>query len=92
MHSIKSVLTEAAGILASSSASAALDAEILLSLTLNKERSHLRAWPDKPLEPDQINVFWTLIQQRQQGTPIAYLTGNPEVCSRDFHDTTNSSS
>jgi release factor glutamine methyltransferase len=87
MHSIKSVLAEAADSLVSSSDSAILDAEILLSLVLNKERSHLRAWPDKQLEPDQINAFWSLIQKRQQGTPIAYITGNREFWSRDFHVT-----
>ncbi|MFA6164859.1 MAG: peptide chain release factor N(5)-glutamine methyltransferase [Methylobacter sp.] len=87
MHSIKSILAAAADTLASGSDSAILDAEILLSLVLNKERSHLRAWPDKQLEPDQINAFWSLIQKRQQGTPIAYITGNREFWSRDFHVT-----
>ena len=29
--------------------------------------------------------FWSLIKQRQQGTPIAYITGNKEFWSRDFH-------
>ena len=87
MHSIKSVLAAAADTLLSSSDSAILDAEILLSLVLNKERSHLRAWPDKQLEADHINAFWTLIQKRRQGTPIAYITGNREFWSRDFHVT-----
>ncbi|MFA6053529.1 MAG: peptide chain release factor N(5)-glutamine methyltransferase [Methylobacter sp.] len=87
MHSIKSVLAAAANALASSSDSAALDAEILLGLTLDKERSHLRAWPDKQLESDQINAFLSLVQRRQQGTPIAYITGSREFWSRDFHVT-----
>lgn len=87
MHSIKSVLAAAADALASGSDSAALDAEILLGLTLAKERSHLRAWPDKQLEPSQISAFWSLVQRRQQGTPIAYITGSREFWSRDFHVT-----
>ncbi len=87
MHSIKSVLAAAANALASSSDSALLDAEILLGLTLDKERSHLRAWPDKQLEPGQISAFLSLVQRRQQGTPIAYITGSREFWSRDFHVT-----
>ena len=87
MQRIKSVLTEAAGILAASSDSAILDAEVLLCLVLEKERSYLRAWPDKPLQPEQINRFSTLIKRRQEGTPVAYITGNREFWSRDFHVT-----
>lgn len=84
MHSIKSVLEEAAVLLTSVSDSALLDAEVLLCLTLNQSRSHLRAWPDKPLQPEHLAAFRTLLAQRQQGTPIAYITGNREFWSRDF--------
>ncbi|MDD1642233.1 MAG: peptide chain release factor N(5)-glutamine methyltransferase [Methylococcaceae bacterium] len=87
MQSIKYALNEAAHILAASSDTAALDAEILLCLTLDKERSHLRAWPDKNLQPEHTARFWTLIQERQKGTPIAYITGRREFWSRDFHVT-----
>lgn len=84
MHSIKSVLTEAAGTLVSASDSALLDAEVLLCQVLNKPRSHLRAWPDKPLQPEQLTAFRMLIEQRQKGMPIAYITGVREFWSRDF--------
>ncbi|MGZ8164022.1 MAG: HemK/PrmC family methyltransferase, partial [Methylobacter sp.] len=87
MQSIKSVLAKAAGLLASSSDSAGLDAEILLCRVLDKERSYLRAWPDRQLEPEHINRFWTLMQERQKGMPIAYITGNREFWSRDFYVT-----
>jgi release factor glutamine methyltransferase len=87
MHSIKSVLTEAAGTLASVSDSALLDAEVLLCQALNQPRSHLRAWPDKPLQPEHLAAFRALLEQRQQGTPIAYITGNREFWSRDFQVT-----
>ncbi|MDO9139560.1 MAG: peptide chain release factor N(5)-glutamine methyltransferase, partial [Methylobacter sp.] len=82
--SIKSVLDEAAATLASVSDSAMLDAEILLCQALDKSRSHLRAWPDKLLQPGQLAVFRTLLEQRQQGRPIAYITGQREFWSRDF--------
>lgn len=84
MHSIKSVLRDAADSLALISDSALLDAEILLCQALNQSRSHLRAWPDKQLQPEQIKAFKALLAQRRQGTPIAYITGNREFWSRDF--------
>ncbi len=87
MQRIKSVLEEAASTLASCSDSALLDAEVLLCLILDKQRSYLRAWPDKPLQPEQINRFSTLIKKRQKGIPIAYITGSREFWSRDFHVT-----
>lgn len=87
MHSIKSVLREAAGTLALVSDSALLDAEVLLCLALNKPRSHLRAWPDRQLPPEQLGIFTALLEQRRQGTPIAYITGNREFWSRDFQVT-----
>lgn len=89
MHSIKSALIEATRTLESSSDSAALDAEILLCLTIDKERSYLRAWPDRQLQPEQTARFWTLLKERQKGTPIAYITGNREFWSRDFHVTSD---
>jgi release factor glutamine methyltransferase len=87
MQSIKSVLAQAIGMLAASSDSAVLDAEILLSQVLDKERSHLRAWPDRQLEPEHTRRFWTLIQERQKGTPVAYITGHRDFWSRDFYVT-----
>lgn len=87
MHSIQSVLRDAAGTLALISDSAVLDAEVLLCLALNKPRSHLRAWPDQQLSPEHLAVFQALLEQRHKGTPIAYITGNREFWSRDFQIT-----
>lgn len=69
------------------SASAVLDAEVLLCLVLQKQRAYLRAWPELDLPADLALQFWALIAQRQQGTPIAYLTGYREFWSRDFQVT-----
>ena len=84
MHTIKSVLRDAADSLVSVSDSALLDAEVLLCLALNKTRIHLRTWPDKQLQPEELTTFNVLLEQRQKGTPIAYITGNREFWSRDF--------
>ncbi|MGZ5050637.1 MAG: peptide chain release factor N(5)-glutamine methyltransferase [Methylobacter sp.] len=87
MPTIKSVLAEAASTLVSVSESAMLDAEILLAMVLDKPRSYLRAWLDKPLPAESLTTFKTLLAQRQQGVPIAYITGNREFWSRDFQVT-----
>lgn len=84
MPQIKAILGEASRLLAASSDSAALDAEVLLCLVLGKERSYLRAWPDKEMQPEDTTRFWLLIQQRQNGMPVAYITGNREFWSRTF--------
>jgi release factor glutamine methyltransferase len=87
MHSIKSALAESASILAPISESALLDAEILLCQVLQKDRSHLRAWPNKQLEATQLKQFKALIEERRKGMPVAYLTGHREFWSRDFQVT-----
>jgi release factor glutamine methyltransferase len=87
MPSITSILKEAAETLTSVSDSTLLDAEVLLCLALNKQRSYLRAWPDNILPAEQLATFLALLKQRQHGTPIAYITENKEFWSRDFYVT-----
>lgn len=87
MLNIKSVLAQAAESLAPVSDSALLDAEILLCRVLDKERSHLRAWPDKRLPAEHAGAFWALVHERQQGKPIAYITSSREFWSREFYVT-----
>ena len=89
MTAIATLLREAISILNGNSASAALDAEILLCLALDKPRAYLRAWPERVPETNQTRHFQTLLQQRRQGTPVAYLTGQREFWSRDFQVTSD---
>lgn len=84
MPTIKTLLAHAANALTSHSDSPLLDAEVLLGFVLNKPRTYLRAWCDNTLTDQQLAAFSDLIKQRQQGTPIAYLTGTREFWSRDF--------
>lgn len=84
MRSIKSVLAEAAARLATHSDSATLDAEVLLCHVLDKPRTYLRTWPDQSLAPAHATAFWELIEKRQKGVPVAYITGSREFWSRDF--------
>ncbi len=89
MPTIESILAQATTTLSKTSDSAALDAEILLCQVLNKNRSYLRAWPEKNLTHEQLDQFEKLLQKRAQGTPIAHLTGFKEFWSRDFKITPN---
>ncbi len=84
MSSIKSLLANATNILSKHSDSPLLDAEVLLGFVLCKTRSYLRAWCDNEVTADQCATFLDLVQQRQQGVPVAYLTGIREFWSRDF--------
>ncbi len=84
MPSIAQAIREASHKLAESSYSARLDAEVLLCHVLNCPATHLLAWPEKPLDKEQVQAFDQLIEQRQSGIPIAYLTGTKEFWSLDF--------
>lgn len=81
---VQTLLNRATNALSGVSDSAALDAEVLLCHCLNKNRSFLRAWPEHQPSSAQISDFHALIAQRQQGIPVAYLTGIREFWSRDF--------
>ena len=59
--------------------SAALDAQMLLCHCLQKNRSYLMAWPEATVEPAVAEQYWQLITRRENGEPVAYLTGQ-----RDF--------
>ncbi len=61
-----------------------LDSEVLLAYVMKKSRSYFRAWPEKLLLDDELSPFLDLINQRQTGTPIAYLIGEREFWSRPF--------
>lgn len=84
MTDIQTVLAVATQSLIAISDSATLDAEVLLCHTLAKPRSHLRAWPEKPLTSTENRQFQQRLKKRQQGLPIAYITGHKEFWSRDF--------
>ena len=81
-HSIKSTLTEARDLLSTTNPeSTYLDAEVLLSFVLNKDRSYLHAWPENTLTEAEKNQFEQLAQRRASGEPVAHLTGQREFWS-----------
>lgn len=89
MSTIQNLLDNATIRLAVHSDSPRLDAEVLLACVLEKNRSYLRAWNDKPLDTLTISQFELLISKRFEGVPIAYLTGSREFWSRDFFVTSD---
>ena len=89
MPTIKTLLAHATKTLSSHSDSPLLDAEVLLGFVLGKPRTYLRAWCDNTLTDQQQGAFADLLEQRRQGTPVAYLTGTREFWSRDFTVTPN---
>jgi release factor glutamine methyltransferase len=80
MTSIKTLLQQATARLADHE-SAVLDAEVLLAHVLEKDRSHLRAWPEKELTAAQTEAFEALVARRAAGEPVAHLTGLREFWS-----------
>lgn len=76
---IEQALTLAkSNLVSSSSDSIALDAELLLAYTLKQNRTYLYTWPEKEVEPALLAHFNNLVEQRQQGKPIAHLVGQKE--------------
>jgi len=59
--------------------SARLDAEILLTYVLDKNRTWLKTWPDFQLTNAQHKNFEAAVERRTKGEPIAYIVGE-----RDF--------
>jgi release factor glutamine methyltransferase len=80
--SIKTLLAQAVQALATDTAQ--LDAEVLLATCLGKPRSHLHAWPERCVEPEQQAQFLAWLQRRAAGEPVAHLTGRREFWSLDL--------
>ena len=63
---------------ASGSASARLDAELLLAHALGIDRSGVLAHPDVRVGPGQIREFHAALDRRTGGEPVAYIRGIKE--------------
>lgn len=84
---VEQALAGARTALEATSATARLDAEILLSHVLGLGRARLLAHPGTPLDPDSGKGFEILVERRRRGEPIAYLTGRREFWSLDLRIT-----
>ncbi len=63
---------------------ARMEAEILLAHLLDKQRTHLYAWPDNKLDSEMNTRFKELVSRRSNGEPIAYILGYKEFWSLEL--------
>ena len=61
-----------------------LDAELLLSHQLDCSRTRFITWPEQKVAPEDADAYRSLVAQRCEGTPIAYITGECEFWSLPF--------
>jgi len=61
-----------------------IDSQVLLGYVLTCSKSYFHTWPEKSLTGEQKAQFETLIEQRQQGRPVAHLTGQRGFWSLDL--------
>jgi len=78
---IDAAVASAADSLASVSESPRLDAELLLARALDLPRSYLYAHPEDILDDAAAARFFTAVEQRLKGLPLAYITGEKEFWS-----------
>ena len=81
---LEQAVAAGAKLLASSSDSAKLDAQVLLLHILQKPRSYLFTWPEKKLSSEQQHQFEHCCQRRLNGEPVAHITGQREFWSLTF--------
>ena len=77
---IKELLDHGREMLAGGS-TGALEAELLLCRAIGADRTRLYARPEDPVPESQCETFFSLLQRRLEGEPVAYLTGTREFWS-----------
>ena len=77
MATVKQLLTDGETALAGSD-SGRLDAEVLLACSLNRNRTWLYTWPEHIPTLHEQHLYLELLRRRQDGQPVAYLTGRRE--------------
>ncbi len=84
LPSVREAVQNAGQALAASSDSPRLDAELLLTTVLSKDRAWLYANPEAALTAKQADLFRLLTGQRAEGRPVAHLTGVREFWSLEL--------
>lgn len=78
---IETALADGVERLRGNSDSPRLDAELLLARALDVPRSYLIAHPEDSLDPAAVDRFFSAIDRRSNGLPLAYITGEKEFWS-----------
>src|SRR5947208_7187884 len=82
---LKTALEHAVGVLTSRDvASPRLAAEVLLMHTLDCDRAHLYAHPERTLTADETNQYHSFVHERAGGKPTQYITGHQEFWGLDL--------
>lgn len=68
-------------------ASARLDAELILTHTLRKNRTHLHAHGEDEIDPRYLDILETRLALRLDRVPVAYIIGHKEFYGRIFNVT-----
>lgn len=66
-----------------------LDAEILLSHVLHKERIYLYAHYDEPMNPTELAAYRDMVKQRANRLSVAHILGMKSFMGLDFHVSTD---
>jgi len=82
VKAVNRALAEAARNLEKISVTARLDAELLMAEALNIDRDRLLLSPPAGDVPKR---FWTMIERRQKGEPVAYITGRRAFWDIELH-------
>lgn len=82
---IKELLIWGTGQIKKTSDSPALDAELLLSFALKKDKAFLYTYPENILSVITINKFKKLINLRAKHWPVAYLRNSQEFFGLNFY-------
>jgi release factor glutamine methyltransferase len=61
-----------------------LNAETLLMFTLNCDRAHLHAHPERELTPEEQSRYKAALAERARGVPAQYITGHQEFWGMDL--------
>ncbi len=62
-----------------------LDAEVLLSCAMHKEREYLLVHDNKSVANEELQIYQKYVKRRLKNEPVAYITGSKEFYSLDFH-------
>ena len=82
MKAIVRALADAARQLSVTSDTARLDSELLMAEALNIDRDKLILAPPDRAVPKR---FWTMVDRRKDGEPVAYITGRRAFWNIDLH-------
>lgn len=84
MNSIRESLRKGAARMREASGTPALDARVLLKHILKKDDTYLLVHGDESLSKEEQDLYELFLQKREQGMPVAYITGSKEFMGMEF--------